>query len=189
MRDLKELADFLTGIRLVTSVLIVIAAFGVGARALPVVSGLVLLAWFTDAVDGTLARKSGSDRHSWLGDNDIGIDVSLAFSVVLYATASGFLAWPLLLGCMTILLFATLVFHSRSLVITFIGLSYSVFLYITLRHLFPAFLAALALGLFSVLFTRRRILENLVPFFRGFKELFRGQSETGDKESTEKQKV
>ena len=188
MRGLKELADFLTGIRLVISVLIIIAAFAVGRKALPVFSSLVLFAWFTDAIDGTLARKSGSERHSWLGDNDIGIDVLLAFSVIIYATASGFLLWPLTLGYMMLLLFATLIFHSRTLIVTFIGLSYTVFLYITFRSLFPAFLAALVVGLFAVAITWHRIQENLVPFFKGFKELFTGHRGK-EKETAENQKV
>jgi hypothetical protein len=174
MSRLKELADFLTGIRLVASVLIIVTAFVVGREALPVVSALVLFAWFTDSIDGTLARKSGSIRHSWLGDNDIGIDALLAFSVIIFASTSGFLLWPVTLGYMILLLFATLIFHSRTLVVTFIGLSYIVFLYVTFQNLFPAFIAALCVGFFAVLITRERIRSHLGPFFKGFKELFAG---------------
>jgi hypothetical protein len=189
MRGLKELADVLTGLRLVVSILIVIAALAVGRESLRLISILVLFAWFTDSIDGTLSRKSGSDKHSWLGDNDIVIDVLLAFSVIIYATATGFLLWPITLGYMVLLLLATLIFHSRTLIVTFIGLSYTVFLYITFHNLFPAFIAALIVGLFSVMITWNRIRENLVPFFRGFRDLFGENPKNKERKSTENQEV
>jgi hypothetical protein len=112
----------------------------------------------------------------------------LAFSVIIFVTATGFLRWPLTLGYMVLLLLATLIFHSRTLIVTFIGLSYLVFLYVTFRNLFPAFVAALCVGLFAVVFTRHRILSSFGPFLKGFKELFTGQHGK-EKEPAENQKA
>jgi phosphatidylglycerophosphate synthase len=185
----KEIADLLTGLRLVLAVLLVVIAFTLGGRVLPLAGALIILGWATDTLDGPLARKSGCRRTGWLGKNDIGIDIFLSFSIVIYASASGLLHWSVTAGSIVLLLFATLVFHSYSLIVTFIGISYVIFLYMALRHCIPVLLAALGWGVVTLFVSWNRIRTSLPLFFRGFKELFTGSRAEEEDESPENSKV
>jgi len=80
---MKILADGLTGLRLILSVVLagggmLLNPYGVDAAAV-----LVLVAWTTDALDGPVARKSGRPE-GWLGRRDLLIDVFFALCLLLY---------------------------------------------------------------------------------------------------------
>jgi len=82
MAWLKPLADGLTGLRLVLSV--VLAGWGrlMGSDGLSTAAFLLLAAWTTDALDGPLARKSGVTHQSWIGRNDLLIDIVAATALL-----------------------------------------------------------------------------------------------------------
>ncbi len=82
MAWLKPLADGLTGLRLVLSV--VLAGWGrlMGSDGLSTAAFLLLAAWTTDALDGPLARKSGVTHQSWIGRNDLLIDIVVATALL-----------------------------------------------------------------------------------------------------------
>jgi hypothetical protein len=51
----------------------------------------LLLAWVTDVLDGSLARRDPSGRQTWIGDQDLAVDMSVGMAVLAYLTLSGYL--------------------------------------------------------------------------------------------------
>ena len=94
----RKIANFLTGLRLIISVIIVFLGVIWKERALPCVSLLFLTGWTTDTLDGYFARKDFSDSKSWLSENDRTIDTLMILSAWIYLAVSGFISeWVALL--------------------------------------------------------------------------------------------
>lgn len=86
---MKVLADGLTGLRLVLSVVLVSWGFRLDYDKVDAAALLLLTAWTTDALDGPLARKSGVSDQSWIGRNDLFIDMMLAVGLLYFMCGIG----------------------------------------------------------------------------------------------------
>jgi len=91
MVSTKTLADVLTAVRFCLAGFILWLGVKGGAEALPAAVVALLLAWVTDVLDGPLARRDPSGRHTWIGDQDLAIDMSVGMAVLAYLTLSGYL--------------------------------------------------------------------------------------------------
>lgn len=86
----KQLADLLTGSRVVLALSFVWLAQDHASELLPLAAFLLLASWITDLLDGALARRSGG-LTSWVGDHDLEIDVLVSLGVLSYLVGTGHL--------------------------------------------------------------------------------------------------
>ena len=88
----RQLADGLTILRVLISAMLVLLGLWRGAEVLETVIALLMLAFFTDLIDGHLARMSPEKEPSWIGRHDPEADMAMSVGVSSYLTVSGFLA-------------------------------------------------------------------------------------------------
>ena len=91
----KQVADFLTVLRVVLAFSYPFIGLTYGADALPLAIWILLTSWVTDALDGPLARRSSRQYHTWIGDNDLGVDMTVSLGLLIYMILSGYVS-PLL---------------------------------------------------------------------------------------------
>ena len=87
----RFLADCLTLARVLISVTLPLLSVLAGPAALPQVVLLVLVAWFTDLVDGPLARRAKASEPSWIGRHDGEADLGVALGAGGYLITGRFL--------------------------------------------------------------------------------------------------
>jgi phosphatidylglycerophosphate synthase len=108
----KTLADILTAIRFCLAGFILWLGVKGGAEALPAAVTTLILAWITDLLDGPLARRDPSGRHTWIGDRDLEVDISVGLAVLAYLTLAGYLT--LKATSAYVVVCAALLWHFRS---------------------------------------------------------------------------
>jgi phosphatidylglycerophosphate synthase len=104
----KYAADFLTGLRPVLAAAIAVVGVVDGKHGLSTVILLLLAAWTTDWLDGPLARLSGSERRTWVGDHDLAFDIVVGVALGIYLGVSGLA--PLWLVLLWIIAWMTVMF-------------------------------------------------------------------------------
>jgi hypothetical protein len=109
MFDAKLLADLITAARGLLGVMMVWLGFLYGREALPIVVILMLLDWTGDFVDGGIARRSRNPRRTWIGDNDLFIDLTVSICLGIYLVTAGFVG--LTFGILYILVWALLLWR------------------------------------------------------------------------------
>jgi phosphatidylglycerophosphate synthase len=98
MISTKTLADALTAARFCLAGVILWLGIKGGAEALPAAVVTLVLAWVTDVLDGPLARRDPSGRHTWIGDRDLEIDISVGVAVLVYLTLAGYVSLKAAVG-------------------------------------------------------------------------------------------
>jgi cardiolipin synthase len=131
---LKLIADILTSIRFCLALLIAYVALTQGREGLLLALLLLLFGWITDMADGQLARRSPGAQRSWIGDNDIIVDVLLALSILIFFSVGGLLPLWITVAYLVYLVLATFVFTGWTMLAMFIGFSYGTSLLISLIH-------------------------------------------------------
>jgi phosphatidylglycerophosphate synthase len=92
MFRLKAIADALTWFRFALGPgLVALGAWG-GAGAIDLAARAVLAGWASDALDGPLARRDPKASPSWIGRNDLLVDVCFSLGVWLYLALSGWVS-------------------------------------------------------------------------------------------------
>jgi len=172
MLDVKTIADTLTAGRFFLALAIFWLGLKMGRPALPTVTLVLVLGWASDLLDGALARRDPNRRHTWLGDNDLSVDVCVALALLCYLTFSGYVSPAIAVSY--ILMTGVLIwrFHSRALAMVAQAPVYAILLYLALRDA-PTY-GALAVGwiLLTVIVTWPRFPETVVPeFLQGMREL------------------
>jgi hypothetical protein len=128
----RNLADLLTVSRALLGLGLAWLGFKVGARALPAALLILVLSWFTDLLDGPVARRDTTSPLTWVGRHDAEADLSASLGVVAYLVLSGYMAgW---LGVLTIVATLALwVLHSRQLAWPLYATPYGVLVFVALR--------------------------------------------------------
>jgi hypothetical protein len=49
--------------------------------------------WMGDSIDGPIARRSRVFYHTWIGDHDLQVDITVSAGLLVYLLVSGFLQW------------------------------------------------------------------------------------------------
>lgn len=168
---LKTIADILTFTRLVIGAMIIGVAFILGAEGLSLALLFLLLGWGTDTLDGQLARRAPDRRHSWIGDNDIVVDVLLSFSIMFFFTLGGYIPILLAVFCLLYLFTVTFIFQGWTLYAIFIGISYGSVLIVSLLHSPRFFLVFMLYIAVMLITTWSHCWENIMSFFTGFKSI------------------
>jgi phosphatidylglycerophosphate synthase len=172
MLDVKIMADTLTASRFLLALIIFWLGLRIGRPALQTVTGVLVLGWISDLLDGALARRDPQQRHTWLGDNDLSVDVCVALAVLCYLTFSGYVAPAIAVSY--ILMTGALIwrFRSRALAMAAQAPIYAIMLYVALRDA-PTY-GALAVGwiLLAVIATWPRFPRTVIPdFLQGMRKL------------------
>ena len=94
----------------------------------------VLVSWFSDLIDGPLARRDAVHEQTWVGQHDAEADLFTSAGVAVYLVFSGFVAAWLGVGVLALLL--TLWFlHSRQLAWPFYAVPYALLVKTAFTHL------------------------------------------------------
>ena len=49
--------------------------------------------WCGDMVDGPIARRSRVHYHTWIGDHDLQIDMTVSVGLLIYLLGAGYVSW------------------------------------------------------------------------------------------------
>lgn len=167
----KQVADFITFTRAL--LLLVFAWLGIafGADALPLCAILMIYSWTSDSIDGTLARRSSRVYHTWIGDHDLEVDMTVASGLLIYMLLTGYVS--LIAGGMYItawiILFIIFFRYYRSMGMTFQAPIYGYFIWLALKYAPPYGLAMIAWILAALAITWPRFPQEVIPgFLSGF---------------------
>jgi cardiolipin synthase (CMP-forming) len=89
----KQVADLITFARGMLAFWLVWLGFTQGDQALVLVVWIMILDWMGDSIDGPIARRSSVYYHTWIGDHDLEVDITVSAGLLIYLLSSGFLQW------------------------------------------------------------------------------------------------
>ncbi len=89
----KQVADLITMARVLIAV--GLAWLGIVHRVdgLPFAAWAMIADWFGDSVDGRIARRSRIQYHTWIGDHDLEVDMSVSIGLLIYMLQVGSVYW------------------------------------------------------------------------------------------------
>lgn len=130
----KTVADILTATRLLLAIYIFLLGIFVGREALGTVTMVMLLAWTTDVLDGSLARRDTSGRKTWWDDKDFPVDGLLVLALFLYLALSRFITPWFAILYLLVAMASTLLLRSQSVTMSFMAPVLALALYLALRE-------------------------------------------------------
>lgn len=135
MFDPKHLADFITLARSLLALGLIWLGWSQSKDALGLAVYLMLVDWTGDVLDGILARRSRLNYHTWIGDHDLEVDLSVSAGLLGYMMLAGYIDWRV---CSAYTLLWVLIFwhlgYIRSLVMLVQAPVYFWFIYIAIRE-------------------------------------------------------
>jgi phosphatidylglycerophosphate synthase len=134
MSRAKTMADILTATRLLLAIFILLLGLFVGQEALGTVMMVQLLAWTTDVLDGSLARRDTSGKSTWWDDKDFPIDALLVLALFLYLTVSGFILPWFSIFYLSLAIILVSRFRSQEVAMSFMAPILALTLYLAFRH-------------------------------------------------------
>jgi hypothetical protein len=173
--DAKQVADLITTTRALIAVFLVWLGGSQGAQGLTIAIWVMIADWIGDVVDGPISRRSRVKYHTWIGDNDLGVDMFVSCGLLIYLIRSGYVnTW---VGVGYFILWGVYFWQRRcvprSQGMLFQTPIYLWFLYIAMRDAPQAGWAIIAFIIIVVAFTWPRFPEVVIP---GFLEGIRKQN-------------
>jgi hypothetical protein len=110
----RLLADLLTVSRVLLAFLLAVIGWARGAEGLPLAVAVLLISWFTDLIDGPLARCVPVTPPSWIGRHDAEADLATSLGVAAYLSFSGYLPFWLAVA-LVVLILGVWFLHSHQL--------------------------------------------------------------------------
>lgn len=166
----KQVADLLTWLRVIIAFVFIWLGVSQGEMALQVAIWLLIASWTTDILDGPLARKSLVSLQTWIGGNDLRVDIAVSVGLLGYLVMAGFASS--LVGVMYIVFWAMIFLRKgipRSLGMLVQAPVYIWFIWISLRDLPQVGVWMVAWILIAVIATWPRFFTEVVPgFIEGF---------------------
>jgi cardiolipin synthase len=166
MSGTKNIADLLTLSRVVIALLFVLIGYAQVPEGMSLGCMLLMLSWTSDLLDGGLARLSKQHKPTWIGDNDIHIDMAVAVGVLTYLALCGAVGYILAIvyGSAWIAIFVVFGLRS-SLGKLFQAPIYGWFIWIALREA-PLFgWSIVDWILIAVIITWPRFPQEVIPSF------------------------
>lgn len=180
MFEPKQLADFVTSARGLLAFGLIWLGWSQGADGLGLAVYLMLVDWMGDVLDGFLARRSANPRHTWIGDHDLEVDITISAGLLGYMLLAGYLTWQVCLGY---LVFWMVVFwhwgYARSLGMLVQAPIYLCFIYISTSQ--PPYRGwwMIAWVALAVIVTWPRFPEEVIPgFLASIREIKNGTTPT-----------
>ncbi len=168
----KTLADILTASRFGLAWVLLWLGISRGAAGLPMAVVILIIAWTTDMLDGPLARKDLSSRHTWIGDHDLEIDMSVSLGGLTFLVLAGYLAPWIAVSYVIICLILLWRVRSQELAWAVQAPPYAAMLFIALRYAPIHGLAIVAYLLVVIIATWPRFPQVTVPqFLSGMRNL------------------
>jgi hypothetical protein len=162
----KQVADLITWSR--GFMAFILAGIGLleGKDALPFAAGLMIMDWCGDLVDGPIARRSRVYYHTWIGDHDLEVDMTVSVGLLIYLLGAGYVSWWI--G--TVYLLAWVIFFHKFGFIRAPGMLfqapiYGWFIIIALRDVTGLGAIIVLLILTAVIITWPRFPKEVVPGF------------------------
>jgi len=87
----KQVADLITSVRVLIAVFLVFVGVVEGNAGLPLVAWMMIADWAGDMVDGRIARRSRVQYHTWIGDHDLEVDITVSVGLLAYLVKADFL--------------------------------------------------------------------------------------------------
>ena len=160
----RPLADLLTVSRVIMGFGLAGLGMILGPDALPLAVLTVLLCWFTDFVDGPLARHDPNNQITWVGSHDAEADLTTSVGVTAYLVFSDYLSgW---VGSAIVLaLLGTWVLHSHQLAWPIYALPFVIFGSVAFHE--AAFFGWLSIGYLLIVLAVRwpRLRQEFLPEF------------------------
>jgi hypothetical protein len=136
MFDPKHVADLVTFARAILAFGLVWLGCSQGADGLKLAVYLMLVDWTGDVLDGALARRSElKDHHTWIGDHDLEVDITVSAGLLGYMVLAGFIDWRI--AALYLLVWLFIFWHwgyIRSLGMLIQAPIYFIFIYIAIRE-------------------------------------------------------
>jgi hypothetical protein len=171
----KQVADLITFSRGLMALILAGLGLLVGKEALPVAAWLMIADWCGDMVDGPIARRSRIQYHTWIGDHDLQVDMTVSVGLLIYLLGAGYVGWWV--GVIYLLGWA--LFFLKFGVIPAPGMLFQApiyfwFILITLRDATGLGVLIIALILAAVILTWPKFPQVVVPgFLQGMRKAFR----------------
>ena len=89
----KQVADLITFSRVVMAFVLAGLGLLVGKDALPLAAWVMIADWCGDMVDGPIARRSRIYYHTWIGDHDLQVDMTVSVGLLVYLLGAGYITW------------------------------------------------------------------------------------------------
>ncbi len=168
------IADILTAVRFMLSFVVIFMGWKFGAHALTETVVIVVLGWFTDAMDGPFARGAAPLKTK-LNRYDFIVDVTFNWSILAYITMSGFLPARLTLIYTLIVILIVAVTQRKAIAVIFmrpIDLAGAAFLLYN-APVVAGFVTLYVIGLFIVRW--RRIKSRTKAWLHDLKDILSGR--------------
>jgi hypothetical protein len=95
----KQVADMITISRALVAFWLTWLGISKGETGLVMAVWTMILNWTGDALDGTFARRSSKQYHTWIGDHDLEVDILVSIGLLFYMLGAG------LVGLRVVILF------------------------------------------------------------------------------------
>jgi phosphatidylglycerophosphate synthase len=171
----KQVADLITFSRGLMAFILAGLGLLVGKDALPMAAWVMIADWCGDMVDGPIARRSRIHYHTWIGDHDLQIDMTVSVGLLIYLLGAGYVSWWV--GVIYLLGWA--LFFLRFGVIPAPGMLFQApiyfwFILTTLRYATGLGALIIVLILTAVILTWPKFPQVVVPgFLEGMRKAFR----------------
>ena len=86
----KRIADLITFTRGLIAAVLVWVGFEFGAAGLSLAAWLMLADWVGDMSDGRIARLSRVEYHTWIGDHDLEVDLTVSVGLLVFLVKANF---------------------------------------------------------------------------------------------------
>jgi len=94
----KQFADLITATRGLIAFFLIWLGSSHGAEGLSLAVWLMLADWIGDAIDGPISRRSSVKYHTWIGDHDLEIDMTVSIGLLIYMLQAGYLSIWVVVG-------------------------------------------------------------------------------------------
>jgi len=94
----KQFADLITATRGLIAFFLIWLGSSHGAEGLSLAVWLMLADWIGDAIDGPISRRSSVKYHTWIGDHDLEVDMTVSIGLLIYLLQSGYLSIWVMIG-------------------------------------------------------------------------------------------
>ena len=169
----KQVADLITFTRGLLIFWFPWLGFTQGESSLTAAIWLLIMNWTGDALDGTFARRSRRQYHTWIGDHDLEIDIMVSFGLLLYMSGAGFVDLRIVgLYCLGwILIFWKWGYH-RSLGMLIQAPIYGCFIWISFQNAPTVSVWLVVWILMALIITWPRFPNEMIPgFLTGIKNV------------------
>jgi phosphatidylglycerophosphate synthase len=170
----KQVADLITLSRGLMAFILAGLGLPVGRAALPLAAWLMIADWCGDMVDGPIARRSQVFYHTWIGDHDLQIDMTVSVGLLIYLLGAGYVG--LWVGVIYLVVWA--LFFLRSGVTLAPGMLFQApiyfwFIWTTVQGATGLGVLIIVLILVALILTWPKFPQVMVPgFLEGMREAF-----------------